>query len=143
MNAILYIADDIQPLQSGKLLTVGLYPDRTIIAQIPKDDQAKLTRETPGSIGPLCVMMTILDIDQGVYQASVEVVQPDGSVMHKHEIPIMVSPGRRSVNLILHFPLFQFIEAGTYMMRVTVDGKTIDGMFQMVFQDPGINASVH
>ena len=143
MKSIFYIADDIQTLQSGKLMMVGVYADHIIIAHIPKEEQVKMTKETPGAISQLCVVITVTDITSGDHQGYVELLRPDGSSVHKQEVPVVVFPGHRSFNLILRFAPFQFIEAGTYTLRTTVGEETVDDTFQIVFQDPGTMAAAH
>ena len=47
MDVFLYVADDIQPLADSKTLMVGVFTDRVVTLNIPKDAPVRPSADTP------------------------------------------------------------------------------------------------
>lgn len=134
MQAILFVADDIQTLSDGKILTVGLYADRVLIFQhsAPTDEAIKASG-VPG-IAQLCLMVTLVGLPIGKFEMKANFLAPDGSEFAKQigPSPVVVEPGR-SANLVFKIAPFGAAKAGKYRVSVDLGAMQFTSEFEVRF----------
>ncbi len=116
MKHILYVADDIQPLASGKLLTVGLYPDAVIMMHMPPDAPT-VSLDAPAGMATLCLLLTVtgLPLGDSLYEGTL--LLPDGATSTPAAPLQHVSVnGQDPVNVIHKFAPFLVPQIGTYTL---------------------------
>jgi hypothetical protein len=132
MEALLYVADDIQPLPNGKALMVGVYPDRVVVINVPKDNVTLLTKETPGAIHALAFMSSVSNVQSGEHTIEIRVLAPDGSDTKYHLGPSkQTALGGAALNTVMRCQPFVFPLAGVYKFLTVVDGEVIESSFEL------------
>jgi hypothetical protein len=135
MEAVLFVADDIQPLAGGKLLVVGLYADRVL--SIARD--LAIEQATPGAVpavNQMCLMVTLIGLPVGKYEATTAFVAPDGSEFAK-PVPsrLIDMTAGRSCNLLVKIAPFATPLAGSYKVVTSVGEHRFENSFEIRFED--------
>lgn len=132
MEVFIYVADDIQVLAGGKTLLVGLYPDRVVVVQVPKDPPFKPSADTPIGISSLSLMLTVVGLEPGELRVTPRMLLPDGSPSPQQPTPnrVTVVPDG-SANLIFKLTPFLVTQGGQYKLLVEIGGKVIEASFEV------------
>lgn len=132
MDAILYVADSIQPLASGKPLVSGLYPDRVVLFNLDQDMPQEPTPERPFALQDLSFLITLTGLPTGDYKGSVRFFDPRGNEMPytQSDLPITAMTGS-SVNVNVSMRPFVAPHFGEYKVRIEVDQWAAECNFEM------------
>jgi len=120
MRVEFFIADDIQSLEGGKIMTLGLYPDRVLLISIPPE----APKDTPLLLPKLSILASIIDGAPGSYEVTPELTPPAGGLSPTN-VPtktITIETGR-SISAIFNFMPFVVSKLGTYIFKVSIGGK--------------------
>lgn len=136
MEALLYVADDIKSLADQKTLMVGVYTDRVLVVHVPKDDPTP-SLDIPIALMKLSLMLTVIGLTPGVYEAQPVLTLPDGSPSPNriNPAPFSVQPGG-AANLLFELTPFIVPMAGKYKLGITVDGAqgSVESTFEVRFE---------
>lgn len=135
MEALLYIADDIQSLTDKKLLVVGLYSDRVIVFQRdPKDERLVPDGAAAPAVAQLCVLLTVIDFPPGTYEATIGFIGPDGKEYAKALGPsTVVAESGSGTNLVVKIAPFAAPMPGKYTVHAVIGGTVIERAFEVRF----------
>lgn len=135
MEALLYIADDIQLLAGGKILTVGLYADRVVVVQDVPDPTPASEPNIHTAIASLSLMLSFVGIAPGERTVEPQLLLPDGSLGLQQIRPAKIEFGSTgSANLVFKFTPFLVPQAGLYKVRLSIDEIPIEVSFEVRFE---------
>lgn len=122
MQVDLFMADMFDTLQSGKLVALGLYTDRTMVLHIPPE------APTPSEENPVAVPVTLcfciqgLDDTEHTFKLSFE--GPDGSASPMRLGGNFKGRTGSSGNLVHRFEPFLLNQIGPHQAILDIDGTS-------------------
>ena len=120
MKLLLYVADEFKTLEGGKTLAVGLFTDRVVILNVPRNVPPP-TSELPYGI-PLGLLACVMDLPKAELSGSGSITTPTGpSAMSMQGISAKGVVGG-TTNLQMRFDPFLVTAAGTYTLTLSFDG---------------------
>ena len=130
MRMYLHIADHFDTLASGKVLAVGLFPDRVLLIQVPAE------RQDPSPDAPyganLGLLVTLSEGPGGPVSGDIKVLPPAGlPAVATLAIPELVASDGRSANIIGMLRPLLVPRAGLYTVQATLGGEVASGEFEV------------
>ena len=120
MKLLLYVADEFKTLEGGKTLAVGLFTDRVVVLNVPRNVPPP-SAELPYGIS-LGLVACLLELPAAELNASGSITTPTGpSAMSLHEIKVKGVVGG-SANLQMRFDPFLVSAPGTYTLTLSFAG---------------------
>jgi hypothetical protein len=120
VKLILYVADEFKSLEGGKTLAVGLFTDRVVVLNIPRDVPPP-TREVPYGV-PLGLLACVMDAPATELNGLASIAPPSGpSTMSLPRVSTK-GPVGGSHNLRFHLDPFLMTEEGNYTFSLEFDG---------------------
>lgn len=130
LEASLTVADDIQLMQLGRIMAVGLYPDRVIVVHHAAEVPIGSTQ-----ISRLSLLLTVRGLPAGRHLAESTILFPNGKgQLDSRGAPISVQ-AERPINLMMAFAPFPVAAPGEFKLRVRVSGFEVEVSFWIVYRD--------
>ena len=123
MTLHLYIADDIQSLQDGKTLMVGVYTDRVVLVNVPRGFVHD--PDAPLASSKLCFLVNVSDLVPGAHTVSLTIEGPSGQRRKQigDERRFEIQP-KSSANFVAALSPFAIKKFGICNLIVVLDGNT-------------------
>lgn len=138
MNGLLYVADNFQILQDGKVLAVGMFADRVVVLNVP-EEAPEPSREMPFGI-QLGFLMCLRDLPSVKVSGNVSIEPPDGKPLIS---PFAFSASGSiggSVNIIVSLNPFLISCAGNYRVlfetEMGVISESLEIRVERIKQNP-------
>lgn len=120
MKLILYVADEFKTLEGGKTLAIGLFTDRVVVLNVPREVPAP-SQEMPYGV-PLGILACLVDLPKTELTGSMHVKPPSGpTVMHVPNISAK-GPVGGSANLACRLDPLVMPQEGIYTAVLAFDG---------------------
>lgn len=120
MKLALFVADEFKALEGGKTLAVGLFTDRVVVLNVPRDVPA------PSQEGPygmrLGLLACLLDLPKSELTATVTIQPPSGPTRMKVDSVSVKGLVGGSTNLLFQIEPFLVTGAGNYTLVLDLDG---------------------
>lgn len=133
MELLLYLADDVQRLESGKLILVGVYTDRVVVLNPIGEAPEGPTPEQPYAITKLAFVLTLCGVPAGRHRFAFSVIDPNGEQVPYEGFPTPESdvPDGGSPQYIINCAPFVVPVLGVYKFIVTVSGEPVESTFEL------------
>ena len=132
VEALLTVADDIQLMQLGRIMAIGLYPDRVIVMHRPADAPA----DAVPALGRLALLLTVKGLPPGEHEVATTIVFPKGTgEMKSQGARVQVDDAGGAINLQMAFSSFPVSAEGEFTLRVELAGCTIEEHFWILHRD--------
>lgn len=119
MHCELFIADYFERLVTGKMLAVGMYPDRTIVLQVPAETSPPSNEQPYAS--DLSILLTLQDVPDGQHDSHVVIRPPgDGEPSQPLRLPTIKAVSGKSLNVIVNLKPLVIPSAGRYGVELHV-----------------------
>ena len=129
MKGLLYVADNFQTLQDGKVLAVGLYPDKVVVMNIPVD-APEPSRELPFGIN-LGLLLCLVDLPSDDVAGKIIILPPSGHALAPPMSFAVQAQAGRSANIVLAANPFPVSEPGVYQVVVDIADLHIAESFEI------------
>ena len=129
MKALLYVADNFQSLQDGKVLAVGLYSDKVVILNIPID-APEPSSKLPFGIS-LGLLVCLLDLPAEDVSGNISILPPSGHALVSPMTFAVPAQAGRSANIVLALNPFLVSEPGLYQVVVDIADVRISESFEI------------
>lgn len=131
MESSLTVAEDIQLMQLGKIMAVGLYPDRVIVMHCPPGANFESTH-----IRSLALLMTLKGLPVGEHEIHMTIEFPNGKgKMEARNSPAIVDRTDASINLMMAFMPFPVVGTGQFTVRASTSGYSAEQHFWVTSRD--------
>lgn len=120
MKLNLYVADEFRTLEGGKTLAIGLFTDRVVVLNIPRDAPPP-SQDMPYGL-PLSLLACLVDLPAAEVKGSMKVLPPTGDAVMS--VPSVAGKGSvgGSTNMIFRFDPFLMTGEGKYTAVLTFEG---------------------
>jgi len=135
MKHRLFVADNIEPLASGKLLCVGLFPDQSLVLRT-RNEAPPPSAEEPFAVN-LTLMLCFTELDGARLAGSVSVQSPIESVQTfgvNFDMP--VAPGAPARNVIVPLRPLLVPAGGVYTVLIHANGQNFTDSFTVRVEPP-------
>ena len=129
MKGLLYVADNFQTLQDGKVLAVGLYADKVVVMNIPID-APEPSAELPFGIS-LGLLVCLLELPAADVSGHISILPPSGHAMAPPMSFAVPAQAGRSANIVLATNPFLVSEPGVYQVVVDIADLHIAESFEI------------
>ena len=129
MKGLLYVADNFQTLQDGKVLAVGLYPDKVVVMNIPVD-APEPSRELPFGIN-LGLLLCLVDLPSDDVAGKITILPPSGHTLAPAMSFAVQARAGRSANIVLVANPLLVSEPGLYQVVVDIADLHIAESFEI------------
>ena len=128
MRVEFFAADDIQALADGKVMLMGLYPDKIFILSVPPEAPQGAQMMVP----TLAVLASIIEAPTGDYEIRPELLLPDESPypMDLGVKRVHIHSGK-SVNAVFKFAPFVFTSFGVFTFRIHIADQVFEAKIEM------------
>lgn len=133
MKIDLYVADVIELLASGKLVAMGLFPDRKIVLNVPHDAPDPSDEMPYGVNLTLCI--TISNLEPGEHEIGIQIEDPNGRrvpVFQATRRRVMVGPGQSATNALVPLSPLPATALGTFSVVCSVDDQEHRSTFDLL-----------
>lgn len=120
MKLLLYVADEFKTLEGGKTLAVGLFTDRVVVLNVPKD-VPEPTTELPYGI-PLGLLACVVGSPIEEVHGTAAITPPSGQPAMPAAKISGRAPGAGAMNFLFRFDPFLMTGAGVYTLTVALEG---------------------
>ncbi len=115
-----FLADDIRIEHDGKPSLLGMYPDNTVLFQLPQeipDPSPSTPIHSPG-----LSILAHFPRARGTFDMTLELLGPNGQVIGKSVGDKLVGD-RENINFVTRFSPFPVVGLGHYVMKITLGKK--------------------
>ena len=123
-----FFADSISIDHGGNPVLMGMYPDDTIVLQLPKE-VPNPTREVPIGLPQLSVLFSF-SACKGTFQSRIEVDSPDGQRVFDTPTNQLEASGG-GMNFVARFSPMVVTSLGKHEVRVTLDKHLFTHSFEI------------
>lgn len=130
MQLTVHIADSFDTLASGKVLAVGLFPDRVVVMNVPADAPEPTAKVPFGT--DLGLLLALTDAPIGSINGEVRILPPEGAPC-VGSMPfggLQIAVGS-SVNILVQLRPLLVPHAGVYTVEVQVGSDVLFGTFEV------------
>ena len=130
MKLLLYVADEFKTLEGGKTLAVGLFTDRVVVLNVPRDAPSP-TAELPYGI-PLGLLACLIDVPKTELAGSATIQPPSGATVMR--VPsVLVKPATvgGSANVVFRLDPFLMTGEGIYTLALELEGESLSETFEL------------
>lgn len=120
-----YLADEFRPMADGKPMAIGLYPDLTVVLDVPSEtEQLKASGEKVLFSTDLTALISLKGLERGNYPAEGLIRRPGGELHGKLDGNGMVieSNGVNTCVIIVVMKGIAFSESGRYVFELNIPG---------------------
>lgn len=130
MQLTVFIADSFDTLASGKVLAVGLFPDRVVVMNLPSDANEPTVKAPYGT--DLGLLLALTDSREGNIDGEVRILPPHGAPV-VGSMPfkgLKVAVGA-SVNILVQLKPLLVPHAGIYTVETQIGENILSGTFEV------------
>ncbi len=129
MDLHFYVADDFKVMLDGKLVAVGLFPDRVVVLQIGMEAPAP-TAESPISV-PLVFVACLAGAKDGEFEVSGRITAPSGKVVLDYPKHRTMLSSMASATMILKASPLVVPEPGLYQVVFSIGRQRLKSSFEV------------
>lgn len=135
MKLSVLIADHFETLSSGKILALGLFPDRVVVINLPL--QADGTPPAPPYAVELSILCCFTELSSEVADLHLEVIPPEGGKpIARITVPQAAMDQGRSFNVIGKIAPLLASSSGFYAVKANMGKETAADQFELRIQFP-------